>query len=229
MHPAVVALATCIALTLALATTTSAIAQTPTKKPAGKTAAATKAAAATGAAGAVAAAAAAPAAPKEPEPVPYVWEKEPDSFLGVKFIEPMSLPACPTKRDFQNSRVVTLDHEGSRRMASVCYDPTDPFTETNAVNRTPYRYTLENLPIIGIPYTVHVFPTNDVVTKITIDLKASGFDTLLQVFKERYGPPTLEVPGKVSNALGAEFSNTTVLWQGKTISISMTERTNKID
>lgn len=229
MHPAIVALATRVVLPLALAAATSAAAQTPAKKPAGKTAAATKAGVAAGA-GAMAspAAAAAPAAPKEPEPAPYVWEKEPSSFLGVKLIEPISVPPCPTKRYGKTAYTEVLDVDATSKMPGVCFDPT--FMSSNVFPlQTPYVYKLENLPGIGVSYTVLAYTKLDVITKFTVTFKARDFQSMLDVFKSRYGEPTEVIRGTAMNAMGAEFSNNMVIWRGKSVTIVMSERTDKID
>ena len=77
-----------VALTAVAACTVSA--QTATKKPAARSAAATPVVA--------------------PEPAPArVWDKEPEAFLGIKFNEPFNVQKCPSKTVGQYVKTEFLD------------------------------------------------------------------------------------------------------------------------
>jgi len=188
-------------------------AQTAAKKPAGKPAPAAQTAQE-------------PAPP--PAPAPYFWDKEPDSFVGVKLNEPFTVAACPTKTFGQYVKTETLDYEAMKSLEGVCYDSTDS-TIKYAGPSGPHRYKLAKLPALGIGYNVYVYPKNGVVTKITVELKQSSFDVLFTAFKERYGAPMSIKTNAVKTQAGAEFTASDVVWKGKKISINMYERLSRVD
>jgi hypothetical protein len=173
--------------------------------------------------------AAAPAAQVAPAPghVDQGWEKEPEAFLGIKFNEPFSVATCPTKTYGQYVKTESLDYEAMKSIEGVCVDTTDTLYKYQKPENG--RYKLAHLPAIGVGYAVNVQLKDGIVSKITIDMKQSAFDTMLTAFKDRYGAPTSIDSGTVKNNAGGEFSAADVLWKGKKISIRMYERLNRID
>ena len=195
-----------VALTAVAACTVSA--QTATKKPAARSAAATPVVA--------------------PEPAPArVWDKEPEAFLGIKFNEPFNVQKCPPKTVGQYVKTEFLDHEAMKSVEGVCVDATDSRNKYQKPENGIFR--LDNLPSLGIGYAASVHTKGGVVSKITIDLKQSAFGVLLTAFKDRYGLPSVVESSTVKTNAGAEFNAADVSWKGKKISIYMYERMGKVD
>lgn len=163
-----------------------------------------------------------------PTPDPKSWDKEPESFLGIRLGERLTVPACPIRNIGQLTRIDTLDFEAIRKLEGVCFDPRDTSVKYPGP-AGPSFYKLINVPSLGIPYSVSVRMKADVVEKVTIDLKQTNFSVLVDVFNQRYGAPTSVDTSMVKSNSGVEFSVRDVLWQGKKISIRMYERLNRID
>jgi hypothetical protein len=147
--------------------------------------------------------------------------------LGIKFNEPFGVISCPTKRYSQYSTSESTDYEAMKSVEGVCVDSTDLLYKYQKPDSA--RYRLLHLPDLGIGYNVSVQLKNNMVSKITIDLKHSSFSVLLQAFTDRYGKPTSIENNTVKTNAGGEFSAADVTWKGKKISIAMYERLGKVD
>ncbi|QPN32545.1 hypothetical protein [Diaphorobacter sp. JS3051] len=194
-----------VALTAVAACTVSA--QTATKKPAARSAAAAPVVA--------------------PEPPAHVWDKEPEAFLGIKFNEPLNVQKCPSRTVGQYVKTEFLDHEAMKSVEGVCVDATDPRNKYQKPENGTFK--LDNLPSLGIGYAASVHTNGGVVSKITIDLNQSAFSVLLTAFKDRYGLPSVVESNTVKTNAGAEFNAADVSWKGKKLSIYMYERMSKVD
>ena len=194
-----------VALTAVAACTVSA--QTATKKPAARSAAAAPVVA--------------------PEPPAHVWDKEPEAFLGIKFNEPLNVQKCPSRTVGQYVKTEFLDHEAMKSVEGVCVDATDPRNKYQKPENGTFK--LDNLPFLGIGYAASVHTNGGVVSKITIDLNQSAFSVLLTAFKDRYGLPSVVESNTVKTNAGAEFNAADVSWKGKKLSIYMYERMSKVD
>lgn len=165
--------------------------------------------------------------PAPATPTEAIWEKEPDSFVGVKFNEPFNVTPCPTKILIQHPKTEMLDRVAMKSLQGVCLDTTD----RRYKHRQPEHdiFKLENLPSLGIWYKLNVHTKNGVVSEITMDLEQSDFGVLLTAFKDRYGTPSSIESTQVKTNAGAEFKAARVIWKGKKLSIQMYERMGKID
>jgi len=152
------------------------------------------------------------------------WEKEPDSFLGIKFNEPLDVATCPIK---YIGYTEYIDYDAMWSLPRVCIDPLD----SSYRHGKPANGTLKimNVPKIGIGYDVNVKLKNSVVVGFTIKLKQHGYLLLLSAFQERYGEPTSVENSTVKNNAGGEFSSLNVTWKGKKITISTHERYVMVD
>ena len=157
--------------------------------------------------------------------VERVWEKEPEGFLGIKFNEPLMVQKCPFKTAGQDTYY--LDYEALKSLEGVCLDTTDTLYRYQKPENGTYK--LQNLPSLGIYYRASVIAKNNVVSKITIDLKQPNFSVLLGAFKDRYGMPSSLETSTVKTNAGAEFNAAYVTWKGKKLSIQMYERMGRID
>jgi len=156
---------------------------------------------------------------------PKIWDKEPDSFLGIKFNEPLTVDPCPIK--YINEHTESLAYDIMRLLPGVCIDPLDAnYKYGNPDNNT---LIIRNVPDIGVGYDVDVTIKNGVVAKFTIYLKQYGYLLLLSAFKERYGYPTSIENSTVKNNAGGEFNSLNAEWKGKKITISMRERYLMVD
>jgi len=156
---------------------------------------------------------------------PKAWDKEPDSFLGIKFNEPLTVDPCPIKHI--STYTESLAYDIMRLLPGVCLDPLDSNYKYGDHDNNTLK--IRNVPDIGVGYDVDVTIKNGVVTKFTIDLKQYGYLLLLSAFKERYGDPTSIYNDTVKNNAGGEFNSLNVEWKGKKITISMRERYLMVD
>ena len=175
---------------------------------------------------------AAPAQRASPTPTPavlseFVWEREPDAFVGIKFNEPFNVTPCPTKTYGQYIKSTSVDSEAMKSLEGVCLDTTVTLYKYQKPENGEFR--IQNLPALGIGYGLNVHTKNGVVSKITIDLKQSDFGVLLTAFKDRYGSPSNVESTQVKTNAGAEFNAANVTWRGKKLSIHMYERIGKVD
>jgi hypothetical protein len=154
-------------------------------------------------------------AKSEPKPQePAVWAKEPNSFLGIKFGEPIpTLQECP--RDGYGP-----DFERIKQLPSICLAGTPAVKE---------YFNIYNLPPLGFSYSVSMKLEQGVPVWFSLTTQGENFDQLVTAFLERYGPPSEQVAGSVKTRAGAEFSSRSYLWKGKRIEILLDERSERID
>jgi hypothetical protein len=165
--------------------------------------------------------------PSVAAPAETKWEKEPSAFLGIKLGAPFDVRPCPTKRFSQYSTSESLDFAAMKSLDGVCVNTSD--SSYRHQSTASGRYTLENIPDLGIFYRAHVQLKNSVVSKVTLELKQANFGVLLSAFKDRYGTPTYMEADVVKSNAGAEFAAAKVRWQGEKLSIHMYERFLRID
>lgn len=134
------------------------------------------------------------------------WEKEPDSFLGIKFGEqlPGSVRMCKGVAD-----------EGD----TVCLSPT---------SLSDY-FEVESLPSLGFGYSVSMKSQNGVPQWIAIKSARYNFSRLESAFLDRYGPPTTSEVITVRTLGGADLQSRRRSWAGTRIRIDMDERSGTVD
>src|SRR5262249_11364745 len=64
---------------------------------------------------------------------------------------------------------------------------------------------------------------------VQLGFKSSGYDTISNAFRAKYGKPTSLEKGTVQNHMGAAFDNEIALWVGKNAVIRMEKRKGKVD
>lgn len=155
-----------------------------------------------------------------------IWDKEPESFLGIVLGESISIIDCPTKIIGQYSNKSVLDTEAMKSLPNVCINKADPLYKYKISEKF---ITLENTPDLGIKYTVMVYLDENIAKKITISLDQRNFSVIYDVFQNKYGLPTSSLERAVRSNMGATFNSKNFTWVGKKISIYMYERLDTID
>ncbi|KWS33162.1 hypothetical protein [Pseudomonas syringae] len=123
------------------------------------------------------------------------WDREPDSFMGLRFDKKIdaALPQCPPRT------VVSK---------TMCYEP--PYTNL---------YTVKGGPEIGIGYGLSAFAGGLGVETFYLTTNSDNFSALVELFTNKYGPPTRRTSEPVKTKSGSSFSNETLFWSGKKVSI----------
>lgn len=157
------------------------------------------------------------------------WEKEPETFLGIRLGDRFMVPACPTK-DYGSRQVpiVVVDYGALSQVQGVCFNPSLNVSSIPSGDG-PGSYRLENIPNLGVEYSISVRVNAGVSERIVMRLKQSGFEVLLDAFMQRYGQPTQISSGVAKNLGGAELQSRQVEWLGRNLSIRMYERHNTMD
>lgn len=137
---------------------------------------------------------------------PVAWNKEPDSFLGIKFGE--TLPGA-TRYCEQ-----PVDH-GS----TVCLAPTV----------LGNYFKLEGLPSLGFGYDAAMRSQDGKPMWFEMTSQRLNFPKLEAAFIDRYGPPTSSEVVTVKTLGGAELHSKRNSWIGNRVRIDMNERHSKVD
>ncbi|WP_163830639.1 hypothetical protein [Pseudomonas viridiflava] len=132
-----------------------------------------------------------------PASKPKAWDREPDSFMGLRFDKKIdaALPQCPAKTVISKT---------------MCHEP--PYTNL---------YTIKGGPEIGIGYGLAAFAGGPGVEAFYLTTSSENFPALVELFTNKYGPATQLTSEPVKTKSGSSFSNETLFWSGKKVSITI--------
>lgn len=145
---------------------------------------------------------------KKPTAAPMaVWTKEPTSFLGFEFGQPLpdTLPACP--RD-------------DRELA---------YTRTSCLQGSSPVFRMWWAPDLGFSYSNSIFLYAGKVASVTLKVHEDSYQALKSLLITRYGPPTSASVSTVKSLVGAEFRSEELAWIGTNVHISLYQRYDKVD
>lgn len=131
------------------------------------------------------------------KPAAQTWTKEPDSFMGLRFDQKVdaALPLCP---------------RGTVISKQMCHDA--PYTNL---------YSVRGGPEIGFGYTLSVFSGGHGVESFYLTTNSDNFSKLADLFTSKYGAPMDSSSETVKTKAGASFTNETLSWRGKKVSITL--------
>jgi hypothetical protein len=136
---------------------------------------------------------------------------DPTEFRGLKFGESVTtqLPHCP----------VPLTNT-----TEPCWN-WDP---GQGISSEVYRVARLK-PIAGVALIVYVEEINKMPGRIEITFNSDGFSKVMDVFRERYGPPTDMQETKWTSKAGRTLPNTLITWRGENIHIQARHFSYKLD
>lgn len=140
------------------------------------------------------------------------WEKEPDSFMGIKFGKALreQIQKCP------DSALPYISN------APMCLNDTyfDSYGEL----------FLSNTPDLGgIGYSTVLLMVNDLFEGMILTFNQAYFYKMWHLFKDRYGIPTYIEETSLQTRGGMAFKGKVLLWAGSNVTIIFHEYGNKID
>ncbi|MGS0625019.1 hypothetical protein ACU8YE_19065 [Ralstonia sp. VS2407] len=146
-------------------------------------------------------------AKKSATPPAAVWTKEPTSFLGFEFGQPLpdTLPACP---------------RGDRELA---------YTTTSCLQGSDPIFRMWRAPDLGFAYSNSIFLYSGKVASVTLKVNDDSYQALKSLLITRYGPPTNASISTVKSLVGAEFRSEELAWIGTNVDISLYQRYDKVD
>ncbi|MDQ3203920.1 MAG: hypothetical protein M3Q94_17430, partial [Pseudomonadota bacterium] len=126
-----------------------------------------------------------------------IWNKEPDSFMGLRFDQKVdaAMPVCP---------------RGTVISKQLCHEP--PYTNL---------YTVRGGPEIGFGYSLSVFAGGPGVESFYLTTNSDNFSKMAALFTSKYGAPMDSSSEIVKTKAGASFTNETLSWQGRKVSITL--------
>jgi hypothetical protein len=142
------------------------------------------------------------------------WEKEPDSFMGIKFGKSLrdQLPKCADDH-FVNY--------GSNQ--PLCWYERSPIVGD-------YSLELDHKPDLGgIGYSTSLLMVNDSFEGMILTFNQAYFYKMWHLFKDRYGIPTYIEETSLQTRGGMAFKGKVLLWAGSNVTIIFHEYGNKID
>jgi hypothetical protein len=144
---------------------------------------------------------------------PRAWPQEPDSFLGIKFGQPLraSLVECPqvTENGYTN-----YDWPGFGR---PCFAPSKGLSGAYDVyNLATFYYTI-------------IYEVNGKVECITTKFKTLRADAVAQALTEKFGAAHVDKTVTVQNKMGASFDDHTLTWRGTNVEIDFDSIGSKVD
>ncbi|MGY2199061.1 hypothetical protein [Pseudomonas gingeri] len=126
---------------------------------------------------------------------PRPWTQEPDSFMGLRFDQKIDavMPTCPP---------------GTVLSKTMCHD-------------SPYAslYPVRGGPEIGFGYSLSAFSSDTGVESFYLSTHSDNYPKLVALFTKKYGAPTQSSSEPVKTKGGASFTNETLMWSGKKVSI----------
>jgi hypothetical protein len=143
---------------------------------------------------------------KNTEPAP--WIQEPTSFLGINFKEKLiyQLRQCPEDYSIPNE---------------TCYQK--PIYAN--------YYQLLSLPNLGLinGYSGSVITHELKIREITLTTKIGDYESVKEMFIQRYGRPKSQAVEAVKTKGGGTFQNEKLYWEGDSISIILSKYGESID
>lgn len=132
------------------------------------------------------------------------WAQQPSSFLGINFSSNVvgDLPICPTSSDRYDQK-------------ELCYEK--PLTEN--------YFIIQGKPRIGLRYfyNLAVKVSGEQVEYFYLHVKSDDFDKLAEIFAQKYGAAHEKSISKIKTKSGAEFDNETLVWRGKSRTITLSK------
>lgn len=145
----------------------------------------------------------------KPSPT-IVWESEPQSFLSIK----LGLPLSESMQECQKAKY-GYDHT----YKSLCWE--------KGYNTS---HIVSNTPDFGISkYVVDLSEVDGVVASIKFQIDSRDFGNMADMLNLKYGPPTNKDVSVVQNKMGAKFDNVVMMWVGKTITLTLSGRADRMD
>lgn len=141
------------------------------------------------------------------KPAPQVWEKEPDSFLGISFSSAVESAARGCPRDKYG-----IDFSRLRDEKQVCIEIQQYMKDYVRIYGTPDT---------GFPYSVSAHGWEKGIAYFYMTTQPAYFPLMVELFISRYGQPTTSEKETVKTKAGAEFQNEEIRWEGKEISIRL--------
>ena len=142
--------------------------------------------------------------------------EEPDSFAGLKFGEDLTtqIEKCPSS-SYGGIDVLKILQSKIR-----CYDPIG----------APQSYLLYNIGEIQRDVkNIFAHQVDGKLAAATLTFDSSKTRVLLSILKERYGEPTIERVEPWVSKGGVKTTSMEATWKGQNVSITLTERSYKID
>ena len=141
------------------------------------------------------------------------WAKEPELVFGLRLGE-------------------RFDHDALKPCGGVTADgPPPKYSFCHLFGRS----TPEAVQLLLSGFPVSAFKGGSlsleggVASTLMLEGSHNDHSDIRAVLIERYGPPTVSMPGTVSNRMGASFSNETLIWTGKNVMLTLRERSGKVD
>lgn len=134
------------------------------------------------------------------------WVQEPTSFLGIKLDEKLiyQLKQCPEDYSVPDE---------------ICY-------------RRPFKnyYPLFAVPSLGLHgYTAAVMTHESQIREISLNTKIDDYDTVKEMFIQKYGRPKSQITETVKTKVGATFQNEKSYWEGQKVAIILKKYGDTID
>lgn len=148
------------------------------------------------------------------------WLSEPDSFMGLKFGEPLSnhMPECPKHKENINGNIYDV------------YDIDLSFdTKTCWKNLDMEFKTIENPPRLGVAYQAAARVVNDSFEGMIMTFEHFDYLKVLDLFSERYGKPNSEQKTPVQTRAGMKLLGNKYSWIGKNVTIELSEYGRSVD
>jgi hypothetical protein len=148
----------------------------------------------------------------KPKPAPPTWTKEPDAYRGIPW--GTSLQAAKEQADIHTCH---------------CEDETWHPIDCPETGSSPVRVCHGGLVAGDIWLQERWSFTNDRFGGVDFGFESAIYEKLRDIFIERYGPPTDTLDGVFQNRMGAKVSNPTLVWDGKTVAITLSRFADTLD
>lgn len=137
------------------------------------------------------------------------WAKEPRTVFGIELganFDALKIPDCPGPFAKEQATQVCIAGGGAGPV-----------------------FELGHLPDFGFNYRAHIFTAPDAsITSIRITAPYAHWYALVDLLRERYGPPTKRSTHKVTNMAGAAFDVAELMWLGPRTTIMAVERSGTV-
>lgn len=143
------------------------------------------------------------------------WDKEPETVFGIPLGEAIPaglVPTCPP----------VGRENGYKQPTELCIE----FSSGRYANEIA---ALNALPFRDIAHSSSIHFDDGRVSNILISLNHNGYDKMRQILVERYGEPTKIERSTVTSMAGASIDSERLSWVGVKNSVSLSERSDRID
>jgi hypothetical protein len=154
---------------------------------------------------------------KQRTPTHTTWEAEPDSFLGIKFGQPLDsqMPECPKH---------TYSTGFSSYETNYSIDAKACWEELGRGFRT-----ISNPPALGVFYQATAYVINGLFEGIVITFDHYNYLKMLDLFRERYGSPSHVQKSSFQTHSGMKLEGNVYHWVGRNVEIRFSEYGSKLD